>query len=91
MRVTFGTSDSTNSYSYNENHYYFTASETGTNGANLPSLVNGLKGIYTIMRPNTPQYSGVTGHADILRPDSTCPSDCNFQMITDRVDIWVLD
>lgn len=91
MRVTFGTSDSTNSYSYNENHYYFTASETGTNGANLPSLVNGLKGIYTIMRPNTLQYSGVTGHADILRPDSTCPSDCNFQMITDRVDIWVLD
>ncbi|MFA5556035.1 MAG: T6SS effector amidase Tae4 family protein [Flavobacteriaceae bacterium] len=91
MRATFGINDPNDNNPYNENHYYFTASETGTNGVNLPSLVNGLKGIYTIMKPDTPQYNGITGHADILRPNGTCPSNCNFQIPVDRVDIWVLE
>lgn len=84
MRATFGTNDPNDNNPYNENHYYFTASETGTNGVNLPSLVNGLKGIYTLITPDN-TYD-VSGHADIMY-NGKCPFGCFFHLSIERIDI----
>lgn len=92
MQKTFGTNNQTNNTPFNENHYHFTAEDGGTNGENFPSLVNGLKGIFSMVSTN-PQWA--SGHADILYPDGTCKAGCHFQDTPpapiDYIDIWILD
>jgi len=89
MRETFGTSDLNDGLPDNIKHISFTAQQTGEKGINLPNLVKNKKGIYAIIIP--PEFEGVSGHVDILRPNGTCPSYCNFQLPVERVDIWILD
>jgi hypothetical protein len=66
MRETFGTNPTTNSTPLNENHYHFTADDGGSNGENFPTLVDGKKGIFSMVSTN-PQWS--SGHADIINDD----------------------
>lgn len=92
MRETFGTNPTTNSTPLNENHYHFTADDGCSNGENFPTLVDGKKGIFSMVSTN-PQWS--SGHADIINDDGTCKSGCHFQdnppAPIDYIDIWVLE
>jgi hypothetical protein len=85
MRETFGTSPS------NPDHYSFLGSDGGVNGENFPTLVAGLKGIYSMVSTNA---NWASGHADILRENGTCKAGCHFQDTPpapiDYIDIWVL-
>ena len=81
MRETFGV------FPENPNHYNFTAGDGGINGENFPTLVSGIRGIYSLVTPNNP---GVTGHADILNA-SNCAAGCNFNIAIEYIDIWHLD
>ena len=92
MRETFGTNPATNSTPLNENHYHFTADDGGSNGENFPTLVDGKKGIFSMISTN-PEWS--SGHADILNDDGTSKAGCHFQdnppAPIDYIDIWVLE
>jgi hypothetical protein len=91
MRETFGTNPATSTTPLNNNHYNFTATQGGTNGENFPDLVNGLKGIFSMVSTN-PNWA--SGHADLIE-DGICVSGCHFQDIPpapiDYIDIWVLN
>jgi hypothetical protein len=81
MRKTFGTSPA------NPKHHSYTQAQAGTNGKNLPGLLNGLKGIYSLVSSN-PAWA--SGHADILKPDGTCDKGCHFDGPIDYIDVWEL-
>ncbi|UPQ80064.1 type VI secretion system amidase effector protein Tae4 [Flavobacterium azooxidireducens] len=91
MKKTFGTNPATSSTPYNKNHIHIDGSEGGENGINFPSLVSGLKGIYSMVSTN-PQWA--SGHADLIQ-DGLCVFGCHFQdtppVPIDYIDIWVLE
>lgn len=91
MRETFGTNPETTTTPYNANHYHFTGEDGGTNGENFPNLVNGLKGIYSMVSTNAQWASG---HADLIE-NETCVFGCHFNDTPpapiDYIDIWVLE
>jgi len=59
------------------------------NGVNLPTLLVGKKGIYSIYSSD---FTWATGHADLLNPDATCGNECHFaDAPISRLDIWILD
>ncbi|WP_229665897.1 T6SS effector amidase Tae4 family protein [Flavobacterium suaedae] len=89
MRKTFGTNPATSSTPYNSNHIKYTGTQAGENGVNLPSLLSGKKGIYSLYSSN---FQWATGHADILYSNSTCGNNCHFyDAPIARIDIWILN
>lgn len=90
MRETFGTNPATTTTPLNANHHHFTAADGGTNGENFPTLVDGYKGIYSMVSTNAQWASG---HADLI-DDGTCVFGCHFSddppAPIDYIDIWVL-
>ncbi len=89
MRKTFGTNPSTSSTPLNLNHHSYTQAQAGVNGENLPGLLSGKKGIYSIYSSD---FSWASGHADLLNPDSTCGNECHFaDAPIARLDIWILN
>lgn len=88
MRKTFGTNDGDPNTPHNPNHYKYTGAEAGVHGVNLPGLLAGKKGIYSIYSSD---FRWASGHADLLMPDATCGNDCHFYDAPIlRLDIWVL-
>ncbi len=88
MRKTFGTNPASGTTPINTNHYHFTSSDAGTHGVNLPSLLNGKKGIYSLVSSDP---SWATGHCDLLNPNSICGNKCHFyDAPIDYIDIWEL-
>lgn len=89
MRKTFGTNPATSTTPLNTNHYSYNQTQAGVNGVNLPGLLNGKKGIYSIYSSN---FNWATGHADLLNPDATCGNNCHFaDAPIYRLDIWILN
>lgn len=92
MRETFGTNPETTNTHYNEKHHHIDGIEVGTNGENIPILISGLKGIYSMVS-TTPSWA--SGHADLLNDDGTCVFGCHFYdnppAPIDYIDIWVLE
>ena len=89
MRKTFGTNPATSTTPYNSNHYQYTATQAGTHGINLPSLLTGKKGIYSIFSSN---FTWASGHADLLNSNATCANNCHFyDAPIGRLDVWVLN
>jgi hypothetical protein len=80
MRKTFGIPTGTN---------HITGIQAGINGENLPSLLKGKKGIYSLVSSDT---KWAFGHADFLMPDATCGVYCHFyDAPIDYIDIWILN
>lgn len=92
MRQTFGTNPASNTSPqtpFNENHFQYTQSQAGVHGVNLPTLLNGKKGIYSIYSSN---FRWATGHADLLNDNATCGNACHFyDAPIHRLDIWILN
>jgi hypothetical protein len=91
MRKTFGCANPNTAigeYS-NSNSVHYNASQIGTNGENLPTLLSGMQGIYTMVSNNA---SWATGHADLLNPGSTptCDGGCHFDGPVRYIDVWKL-
>ena len=72
----------------NTNASNFNTTEIGINGENLPTLLAGKKGIYTIVTNS----SWASGHCDMLYDNSTCIGDCHFAdpEIIYYCDVWNL-
>ena len=80
MRKTFGIPSGSN---------HITGAQAGINGVNLPNLLNGKKGIYSLVSSNT---RWAYGHADFLMPNATCGVYCHFyDAPIDYIDIWILN
>jgi len=64
---------------------HFTKAQGGTNGENFPSLIDGKKGIYSMVA------SGwvATGHADLFN-GRYCDRGCDITKYTQTIDIWEL-
>lgn len=89
MRKTFGTNPATNKTPYNANHKQYTKDQAGEHGINLPSLLKGKKGIYSIYSSN---FKWASGHADLLNDNATCGNSCHFyDAPIERLDIWILN
>lgn len=89
MRKTFGTNPATSSTPLNLNHYSYTQIQAGVHGENLPGLLFGKKGIYSIYSSD---FRWASGHADLLNPDATCGNKCHFADAPIlRLDIWILN
>jgi hypothetical protein len=76
MRKTFGCANpnvAIGEYN-NSNASHFNTSQIGLNGENLPTLLLGKKGIYTIV--TNPEWA--SGHCDMLYSDATCIGNCHF-------------
>jgi hypothetical protein len=91
MRKTFGCANPNTAigeYS-NTNSLHYNANEIGTNGENLPTLLSGIKGIYSMVSND---YTWATGHADLLNPGSTptCDGGCHFDGPVRYIDVWKL-
>ncbi len=82
MRKTFGT------FPQNSNHVEYHKSEGGNNGKNFPSILNGKKGIYSMI-PESPNNFGASGHADLFNGD-TCAAGCYFPSVG-KIDFWILN
>lgn len=91
MRKTFGTNPTTASTPFNSNHIHLSQSDGGINGVNFPNLVNGIKGIFSMVSTNA---NWASGHADLIN-DKICVFGCHFQDTPpapiDYIDIWILD
>ena len=86
MRKTFGTNTSNPP---NPNHYSYSQTDAGQFGKNLPELLMGKKGIYSIYSSN---FNWASGHADLLNSNATCANNCHFaDAPIDRLDIWILE
>jgi len=85
MRETFGT------FPDNSSHYNFLGSDGGTNGENFPTLVSGLKGIYSMVSTDS---NWASGHADLIN-EGECVFGCHFYDTPpapiDYIDIWILE
>jgi len=89
MRKTFGTNDGDPTTPLNTNHYHYTGAQAGPHGVNLPTLLNGKKGIYSLVSSD---YRWATGHADLLNSDGTCGNECHFYDAPILyIDVWVLN
>ncbi|MDK2773342.1 MAG: type VI secretion system amidase effector protein Tae4 [Flavobacterium sp.] len=89
MRKTFGTNPATSTTPYNPNHFQISGTQAGQYGQNLPALLNGKKGIYSIYSSN---FSWASGHADLLYPNSNCANNCHFgDAPIYRLDVWELN
>ena len=89
MRKTFGTNPKTSTTPYNANHFQISGIEAGVNGGNLPNLLNGKKGIYSIYSSD---FSWASGHADMLYDNSNCANNCHFgDAPIFRLDVWILN
>jgi len=88
MRKTFGTNDGDSTTPHNDSHFHYTALQAGTNGQNLPTLLQGKKGIFSMVTQN----SWASGHADALKDDGTCVNNCHFyDAPIIYIDIWELN
>ena len=68
---------------------HITGIQAGIHGVNLPSLLNGKKGIYSLISSD---INWAYGHADFLMIDATCGSNCHFyDAPIDYIDIWILN
>lgn len=74
MRKTFGTNDGDSTTPHNDSHFHYTALQAGTNGQNLPTLLQEKKGIFSMVTQN----SWASGHADALKDNGTCVNNCHF-------------
>jgi hypothetical protein len=92
MRKTFGTNPASTLNpvtSYNSNHHQYTQAQAGVHGVNLPALLNGKHGIYSIYSSN---FAWASGHADLLNSNATCGNHCLFyEAPIYRLDIWELN
>lgn len=89
MRRTFGTNPATTTSPLNLNHHSYTQAQAGVNGVNLPGLLLGKKGIYSIYSSD---FAWASGHADLLNSDATCANECHFaDAPIARLDIWILN
>ena len=88
MRNTFGTNPANLSTPRNLNHYCYTQKQAGVKGVNLPGLLSGKKGIYSIY---SSKFSWASGHGDLLNPDGTCGNNCHFEAPISRLDVWILN
>ncbi len=89
MRKTFGTNPATSTTPLNINHFQISGSQAGVHGSNLPSLLKGKKGIYSIYSSD---FSWASGHADMLYPNSKCANNCHFgDAPIYRLDVWILN
>lgn len=84
MRKTFGISPA------NSKHRHFTKAQGGINGQNLPGLVSGIKGIFSMVSPKNSLWA--SGHADCLQSSGTCVNNCHFfDGDIEYIDIWELN
>ncbi len=84
MRKTFGVSPA------NSKHRHFTKAQAGINGQNLPGLVSGIKGIFSMVSPKNSLWA--SGHADCLQSSGTCINNCHFfDGDIEYIDIWELN
>ena len=89
MRNTFGTNPAASPNPRNLNHYCYTQTQAGVKGVNLPNLLSGKKGIYSIYSSD---FNWASGHADLLNPDGTCGNECHFSDAPiSRLDVWILN
>jgi hypothetical protein len=89
MRKTFGTNPATATTPLNNNHFSYSQTDAGVKGVNLPRLLIGKKGIYSIYSSD---FGWASGHADLLYPNSTCGNKCHFaDAPIERLDIWILN
>lgn len=89
MRKTFGTNPATSTTPLNNNHFSYSEADAGIKGINLPNILAGKKGIYSIYSKD---FKWASGHADLLNPNSTCANNCHFaDAPIYRLDIWILN
>ncbi|MFA6087021.1 T6SS effector amidase Tae4 family protein [Mucilaginibacter sp.] len=88
MRLTFGTNDGDPKTPFNAKHHHYTANQAGAKGINLPGLLTGKKGIYSLYSSN---FTWASGHADMLNTDATCGNACHFDGPILYIDIWELE
>ena len=89
MRKTFGTNPATSITPLNPNHMQISKTQAGVYGQNLPNLLNGIKGIYSIYSSD---FSWATGHADLLYTNANCANNCHFgDAPIYRLDVWILN
>ncbi|MGC4129389.1 MAG: T6SS effector amidase Tae4 family protein [Bergeyella sp.] len=89
MRKTFGTNPATSTTPYNPNHLQISGVQAGQHGQNLPGLLNGKKGIYSIYSSD---FNWASGHADVLYDNATCGNGCHFgDAPIFRLDVWILN
>ncbi len=89
MRKTFGTNPSTSITPHNSNHHSYNQQQAGPKGVNLPGLLGGKKGINSIYSSD---FKWATGHADMLKPDTTCGNNCHLNDAPIfRLDVWNLN
>jgi hypothetical protein len=89
MRKTFGCANhNTNIGEYsNTNALHFNATQAGQHGENLPTLLNGKQGIYSLVT----ETWWATGHADKMSSNTTCDGSCYFGIAPIiYVDFWQL-
>lgn len=91
MRKTFGCANPNTSIGefLNTSSIHINQSQISTHGTNLPSLLNGIKGIYSMVSYNK---SWATGHADLMAstPLPFCDGGCDFDGPIQYIDIWPL-
>lgn len=88
MRKTFGTNPATSSTPFNANHLHINSTDAGPHGINLPTLLNGKQGIYSLVSSD---QTWATGHCDLLNSNATCGNNCHFyDAPIDYIDIWIL-
>lgn len=88
MRKTFGTNPATQNTPFNPKHIHITGAQAGVNGVNLPNLLAGKKGIYSLVSSNS---NWASGHGDILLPNTTCINGCHFfDAPIAYIDVWIL-
>lgn len=88
MRKTFGTNPATPNTPFNPKHIHITGAQAGVHGVNLPNLLGGKKGIYSLVSSNS---NWASGHGDILLPNTTCINGCHFfDAPIAYIDVWIL-
>ncbi|SMP36064.1 T6SS effector amidase Tae4 family protein, partial [Chryseobacterium profundimaris] len=88
MRKTFGTNPATQNTPFNPKHIHITGAQAGVHGVNLPNLLGGKKGIYSLVSSNS---NWASGHGDILLPNTTCINGCHFfDAPIAYIDVWIL-
>ncbi|WP_343618028.1 T6SS effector amidase Tae4 family protein [Flavobacterium sp.] len=89
MRKTFGTNPATKTTPLNDKHFEYSGAQAGIHGVNLPSLLKGKKGIFSIYSSD---FRWASGHADLLYSDATCGNKCHFyDAPIFRLDVWILN
>lgn len=90
MRKTFGCANpnlAKGEY-LNNNSFHYNTAQIGNKGKNMPALLSGKKGIYTIVT----QASWASSYCNMLYSNATCIGDCHFAdpPIIYYCDIWNL-